>query len=120
MAGINAPGYSGSWIDVTYTDGSTGVLNTRIIAQDYAGGMLPVTIISNHSLPVYVEFDRPTKPVASARLTMTVTQHWSGNSTIKLFLLDPPMNSEPVTDTSGLASLAGPLDSGIKSVPGII
>lgn len=53
-----------------------------------------------------MEFDRPTKSVASAKLTLTITEHWSGNATVQIFLLDPPMNSEPITDTTGLASLA--------------
>lgn len=51
---------------------------------------------------------------------MTVTEHWSGNSTIQFYLLDPSLNTEPLTNGSGLASLAGPLDSGLSSIPGVL
>ena len=91
---------------MTYTDGSTGILNARIMAADSSSSQLPVTIAKSIGLPVFMEFDRPTKPVASAKLSVTVTEHWSGNATMQVFLLDPALNTEPTTDTTGLASLA--------------
>ena len=118
--GIVTPGQTPPSINVTYTDGSTGVLRARIVANDSRGGSYPVTITRSLWLPVFMEFDRPIKPVSSAKINITITEHWSGNATVQIFLLDPPVNSEPITDTTGLASLAWPLDTGLSSVPGIL
>lgn len=106
-------------ITVTYTDGSAGTLAARIVAANTGSSSLPMTVQSNIYLPAFVEFERPTKAVKSASLSITVTAHWSGNGTINVFLLNPPLNAEPMTGGSGLASLAGPLDAGISSVANV-
>jgi len=95
---------------VNYTDGSTGTLYARVVAR-ITVSYLPSTVAENTSLPAFIEFDRPTKPVSSAYLTLTVTQHWGIAATIRMMLLDPPMNTEPVTNDAGLATLAAPLDA---------
>lgn len=113
-------GHSAPSIDVIYSDTSTGTLRCRILAADTTASYGPVTTAQNTGMPLFLEFDRPTKSVLSAKMSMTVTEHWSGNTMINVFLLDPPLNSEPITDGSGLASLAGPLDAGLSGVRGML
>ncbi len=108
-------------ITVTYTDASVATLACRIVAQNSGSSAIPATVLQNTNLPAFIEFERPTKPVSSATLSITVTNHFGGpSSTINLFLLDPPINGEPVTGLTGLAASAGALDAGIASVAGVI
>ena len=108
-------------ISVSYTDSTTATLACRIVAADDGSSALPNTIGQNTYLPVFVEFDRPTKAVASASMAITVTSHYGGpSSRVDLFLLNPPGNSQPTTGAGGLASLAGNLDAGIVSVPNVV
>lgn len=51
---------------------------------------------------------------------MTVNGHWTGNAKLEFYLLDPPLNTEPITGTNGLASLAGMLDANITTIPNVI
>lgn len=109
-------------IDVTYSDATTGVLACRIVARTTGGSSVPQTTDGpGMNLPAFLEFERPNKPVASASLRFTVIAHWSGGvTTCELYLIDPPMNTEPVTGTTGLGPQAGLLDAGITSLPGVI
>jgi len=113
-------------IDVTYSDGTTAVLNCRIVARSTGSSSTPVTTDQASggglNLPLFMEFERPARPVAGAALRFTVVAHWSGSGpgTAELMLLDPPINAEPVSGLAGLASRAGPLDAGIASTAGVI
>ena len=91
---------------VTYTDGSTANLKcTSAIGLEpssaYAQGGAAEVSVANGRHAV-LEFERPTKPVLSATLTLLLTQHAAGNGNLNGFLVDPPLNSEPVL--SGLAA----------------
>lgn len=107
-------------VRVTYTGGATAVLACRVLARSSTGSSLPLVTGDALSLPVFMEIDLPTAPVASAQMDITVTQHWSGNATIGLYVLNPPQNTDPATGADGLASLAGDLDDGIGAVPGVL
>jgi hypothetical protein len=110
-------------IDVTYVGGSTATLACRIVAADGGSGSSPQTTAQTIQVPAFIEFDRPTLPVSSATMRLTAADlNWSGSPTdIKLLgILNPPRNVQPVTGTTGAASEAGYLDSGITSVSGIL
>jgi len=106
---------------VIYTDGSTAVLKcTAAIAFEsssvYAqGGALEASVGGGRN--AILEFERPTKSVQSATMTLPVTQHWSGNGIFTGFLADPPLNTQPIE--SGLAA-SYKLDVGIKAHADVI
>ena len=107
-------------ISVSYSDGTSGVLACRLIALNSSGNTAPLTTAQTMSLPVFMEFDRPTKAVTSATMAITVTAHWDGAATLGLYLLNPPQSSQAVTGASGLAASAGALDAGISQVGNVI
>jgi hypothetical protein len=106
---------------VTYTDGSTATLKcTAAISMEsssaYAQGGAAEVSVGNGRHAV-LEFERPTKPVQSATLTMLVTGHISGNGNLDGFLVDPPLNAEP--PILGLAA-GYSRDAGIKANADVI
>lgn len=108
-------------IDVTYADSSTATLACRIMAQCDSGSYAPLSTAQDLTLPVFAEFEQPTKRVTAATLRFSVTeQQWSGSPTdIKLAgILLPPRGGR--LDGSGLAQQSGALDSGLASVTGIM
>lgn len=106
-------------IDVVYSDGTRERLRCRVAGQISPSSQLPATALAEVKLPACLEFERPHSTVASARLRFVVTDHWSGQQpSIDGFLLDPPVNAEPVR--LGLAQLAAPLDAGLESQPEVI
>ena len=108
-------------IAVAYADGSSATLKCRLVAWSTSSSSMPLTTRGSTGLPCFIEFDKPAGPVASATLSMTVTEHWSGSAaSIGFYLCDPPINTEPLTGTAGLASQAGAQDAGIAAVAGVI
>lgn len=106
-------------IDVTYADGQRERLRCRVAAQIDPNSRLPATALAQVRLPACVEFERPRATVASATLRFVVTDHWSGRDPrIEGFLLDPPVNSEPVRP--GLASGTAALDAGLDQQADVI
>lgn len=106
-------------IDVRYADGSTETLRCKVVAGISPSSTLPDTASAQVRLPALLEFDRPRHAVASARLHLTVTGHWSGSRpVIDGWLLDPPVNTAAPKD--GLAKQTGPLDSGLATHPEVI
>lgn len=103
-------------LEVRYSDGTKASLALVTTALCAAGA--PNSVGPSYTLPVFIEFDRPAKPVQSATLTVTCTEHSSGVAELALFLLDPPVNNEPVRQ--GVAAGTGRLDADIASAPGII
>jgi hypothetical protein len=103
-------------LKVRYTDGTEAELSL-VITSPVAPG-LPKSTEKTLALPAFIEFTRPTKPVQSASLQLTCTSHSSGVAELRVYLLDPPVNQDPVQQ--GLAAKAGKLDAGIEAVPGII
>ncbi len=107
-------------IQVTYTDGETAVLACNVLAaiNNSAG---PTTATPDITLPAFVEFARPTKPVQSANLLFWCTeQHWSGSPTaIRLaWVLTPPVAALPVQQ--GLAAAGLALDADLASNPQVL
>lgn len=85
-------------IDVTYSDGSTATLKCVAFcgfngSTDYASIGSPWQGLDENAT---IEFERPTKAVSSATLTLTITSHWSGGSKIAGYLADPPLNTSVV------------------------
>lgn len=96
-------------ITVVYDDGSTATLTCRITAA-VVNTNIPETTLAEVSLPVFAEFTRPDKPVTSASLQFTISQHYDGSTSLIAYLLDPPRNTNPVQ--LGIAAFA-PLDAGL-------
>jgi hypothetical protein len=108
-------------IRVRYASGRVAELRCRLVAAISAGSNLPRTTSDSSDLPCFVEFDRPTEPVESALMDLTVTEHWSGsNPVIELFLCNPAAPVDPATGADGLARLSGTIDAGLSSVAGVI
>jgi hypothetical protein len=105
-------------IEVTYKDGAAETLTCRIVARSTSSSSYPSSTAAALPLPAFLEFERPAKEVASAKLHFRITQHAAGsNPVIKGYVLDPPMNSDPVT--TGIA-YAAPLDAGLPGHRSII
>lgn len=119
MAGTVAASRGAPAIDVVYTDGSRGRLRCRLAAQIDASSQWPATALAAVKLPACLEFERPQAAVASAKLRFVVTDHWSGQQPrIDGFLLDPPINADPVR--AGLAQGAAALDAGLQAHADVI
>jgi hypothetical protein len=102
---------------VNYQDGTSAQLRCAVTAAAITG--IPNQIQAEIPLPMFVEFERPTKPVRSAEMQITVTRHpGSIAASIGLFLLDPPVNQDPVRQ--GVAATVAALDSGIETASGVI
>ncbi len=99
-------------ISVTYVGGATATLNCRIVAANNSSSVIPSSTAPDFVLPCFAEFDRPAGPVASATMSFTITQHWSGAvPSLQGFVLDPPINAQPVG--TGIAASYGYLDAGM-------
>ena len=106
-------------VQVTYTDSTTATLACLACVQLQSG--TSYTQIGDIEAPispsVALEFQMPTKAVASATLTLAVTQHTSGSATISGYLANPPVNTAGVT--AGVAA-AYPADAGLKNHASIL
>jgi hypothetical protein len=113
--------YDKPLVEVQYEDGTSALLNTRVIASNTTSSTDPTVKGNGLPLSIFIEFDRPTKRVASATVPITATQHWSGTTpTIGFFLLDP-RHEEVVDETGDFAVYeAGNMDAGLADVEGII
>jgi hypothetical protein len=106
-------------IQVSYADGRAETLACRIMAGINTGQSLSITTQPKLAGSMFLEFERPRTRVAQATLSFVVVEHWSGsNPLLQLFLLDPPLNRDPVR--VGVAQAAGPLDEGLALQPSII
>lgn len=118
LAGVFNPTHPAPRIDCEYEDGTQTILACRITAANTSSSAYPITTDAEIQLPVFVEFDRPEKPVARAILHFTITQHWSSTAPImEGFILDPPVNHDPVEE--GVAS-DQPLDAGLVGHPDML
>ena len=119
LAGLFNSQQPGPTLDVVYRNGTRVRLTCRTLASNTPSSTAPVTTRAEATLPVFVEFDRPAAEVESATLSLVVTQHYSGNNpSIDGFLLDPPINAEPVVQ--GLASRSGLQDESITAQSSVI
>jgi hypothetical protein len=107
-------------IAVTYADSTTGTLACKLVGANTAGSSLPRTTQDEQSLPVFMEFERPAKAVASATLTLSLKKLTSGTGVIHINPCNPPFNTDPPTGQGGLASLAGNLDQGVTAHSNVI
>lgn len=79
-------------LSLVYQDGAQETLPAWCVAG--VGGDTPNTAGPAPAPPLFLEFERPYKPVRQATLHFTVLQHWSGADTsIRGYLLDPPRGS---------------------------
>lgn len=109
--------------EVHYTDGTNETLKCRVTAMMTTATDYPYTIVNQSNLPqfdlpIVAEFERPNKPVASATLVFTIATHSSTKATFLANIIDPPLNTDPVT--LGVAQQAGIADAGLAAVPSII
>lgn len=108
-------------ITVTYADATVGTLACRLVGNAGGGTEFPHTLENEYQLPVFMEFERPAKPVTAATLTLSLKRFFNeSNCVININPCHPSFNTDPVTGLTGLASLAGNLDEGIASVPNVI
>ncbi len=102
-------------INVIYTDNTSETLACRGTIRNSVGGSLdPSFEGTTNILPIFVEFERPSKPVASATLFFRVAVQSSGTANLQGFLLDPPVNK--ATTALG-AAYSAPLDAGLVTHP---
>ena len=102
-----------------YRNGQRATLRCLTIANNSASSTAPTTVVAQHPLPVFVEFEQPSSEVLSASMNFVVTEHWSGNNPrVDGYLLDPPINTDPVRQ--GVAQAAGPLDAGLAQLTGVL
>ncbi|UXI66261.1 hypothetical protein [Tahibacter amnicola] len=107
-------------IHVQYVDGSSEDLACTYTSSIGAGTQLCASAKPKHALPAFVEFEKPQRAVASAQLRFTMVEHWSGgNPQMHAFLLDPPVNTEPVR-TNGIAGAYGLRDVGVAGDPNVL
>lgn len=119
IAGLFNKLHAAPSIDVMYANGQKVRLACRIMAGVNAQSIAPSTTSAEYSMPVFVEFDRPTAAVVSAKMNLVITQHWSGaNPTLNGFLLDPP--TATVAGPVGVAASTARLDEGIEAQPSVI
>lgn len=108
-------------ISVNYADGTSAMLACRFVGRLNNSTAYPMTLGDEPIIdPNTIEFERPTKPVASATLRITIIKKNSSAATIKLNPCNPPVNADPISNTSGLAASAGVLDANITNVPGVM
>jgi hypothetical protein len=82
-----------------------------------SSGSQPQTFAESYSAPVFLEFARPARAVASATISITVLQHFSGTTPMNLNVLDAPITND--LQGAGVAeSLTA--DVGLKALPGVI
>ncbi len=106
-------------IVVKYVNGSTATLRCLLIGGISSSSKLPYTTGAKYSLPVVIEFEQPARAVASATLSFTVVEHWSGsNKSIEGFILDPP--NDALAPIAGIAARAGLLDGALDQNDSII
>lgn len=102
-------------VAVAYESGEVETLACRLTAS-ISTSVMPRTMDETMALPVFVEFDRPSRSdVKSATLYMVIVKHGAGKSTLRAWLLDPPKNTDQVQH--GIAAEWGPLDDGAASDP---
>lgn len=108
-------------ISVNYADGTSAMLACRFVGRLNNSTAYPMTLGDEPIIdPNTIEFERPTKPVASATLRITIIKKNSSAATIKLNPCNPPVNADPISNTSGLAASAGVLDANITNVSGVM
>lgn len=101
-------------LDITYADGEQVTLPAWVVTA--ANSTYSQQTHPTPAQTLFVEFARPTKPVASASMRFAVVGG-SSVATYGLWPLDPPRNTEPVE--TGIAD-AAPLDASLASDPSII
>jgi hypothetical protein len=117
MATFTSTDHPAPSIAVRYMDGTEGVLRCRVCAPVNSGSAYPLSLVAESNAPLVVEFDRAAGAVSSATLQFTnLRTFFGGDPTLRVFLLDPPVNAEPVQE--GVASAAA-LDAGLPSHPSI-
>jgi hypothetical protein len=105
-------------VAVTYTSGATAMLQCRGCVRLAPGSAYSRVGFEEAGItPVALQFDRPSGPIASAELRVTVTQHTATPTTIQGFLANPPVNAAPVQQ--GLAATY-PADNGLLAAPGVL
>jgi hypothetical protein len=105
-------------IAVVYHDESSGELACLVCGALTASSSYTIQAHPAQPIPVAIEFERPTRAIKSATMSLTVVEHWSGAASIMGFVADPPINSDPLT--TGLATAYCPLDEGITADPHVI
>lgn len=114
IAGRHHTTESPPYLQVQYTDGSSERLDCVYSSGVRDGTQLCTSADEKQDLPALLEFERPARAVASAQLHFTVVAHWSGsNPRVQAFLLDPPLNRDPLQQ--GYAAAHGLLDAGVHT-----
>ena len=105
-------------ISVVYTDGTAESLDGTYSADMTTSTSYTLSYKAIHAVPAVLEFERPSKPVQSATLLLSITGHSTIKATLAANIIDPPINTNPVEQ--GLAKSFGKFDAGILNHPAVI
>lgn len=118
LAGVFSTTQPKPVINVVYVGGATETLACTTTARSTLGSSTPISTTEAIGLPAFLEFKRPAAPIQSATLEFTFVTHWAdGGPAVSLYVLDPPINTNPTV--MGIANTAE-LDVGLPSDPSII
>ena len=119
IATRRTPSVAAPFISVTYNDGSTATLACTCCTPFNASTSFTLTGSQYASLEygAALEFERPIKPVTAATLNIVVFHQSATAATIRGYLVNPRLNTNPVV--LGLAE-AYPLDVGISANANVI
>jgi hypothetical protein len=117
VAGSAHPTDPAPSLEVRYADGTIATLKTLYVNALDPSSQLSLSGNPEVGFPLALEFERPTKVIQTATLRLMVLQHWSGDSTIDGFVIDPPVNVDPVT--VGVAATRGSLDADLNTHPSV-
>lgn len=105
-------------LTVTYTDTTTATLACRLTGGLASGNPdVASTFAATYSLPCLMEFDPPTKPVASATLSLYQDTQWSGTQPLTFNPVNP--TRRVIRQPQGIAATL-PFDAGLSALPGVI
>ncbi len=107
-------------ISVLYDDLSMGTLACIVCAVNNGGSAYPIQTAAAMMTPVFVEFERPARAVKQATMNFRITSHVAGTASngyaMNGYVIDPPLNHNPVEQ--GIAA-AYTLDQGLAGNPAV-
>jgi hypothetical protein len=122
LAGLDNGAENAPWMLLTYDEGTSERWPCLIVAALSTDNVPATRGQAFVSLPLALEFERPSKPVKYASLSFTVLKHWSGpNGASDVLRINPiaaPINTAPIRQ--GVAASSEAYDAGINAMPSVL